>query len=94
MGSKLGNEKTPPTWPFKDPPNLATITLRSIIEDGKPILAVFHSEAEDWQFLDGSETLDENEARVVGLREIVDRDSSLLDLADLPVGLHPWRAVP
>jgi hypothetical protein len=40
-------------WPFEDPPNVATYTVRQIVEDGHPILQVSH-DAEDgaWQFLE------------------------------------------
>lgn len=30
----------PDDWPFADPPNLATITTRQVIEEGHPILLV------------------------------------------------------
>jgi hypothetical protein len=79
-------------WPFDQPRNCAVLTLRSIVFGGAPILHVFH-DADDhgWQFL-GREDADEADAAVVALAEIVERDPSVLDVADLPPGWHAWRA--
>jgi hypothetical protein len=67
------------------------VTLRSIVFDGAPILLVTH-DAEDhgWQFL-GSDGADEADAAVVALEEIVQLDSSVLEVADLPPGFSAWR---
>jgi hypothetical protein len=79
-------------WPFDQPPNCATISLRSIVFGGAPILHVTH-DADDhgWQFLDGQQAKTAN-AAVVLLKEIVDLDPSVLAIADLPVGWCAWRA--
>ena len=71
-------------WPFDDPPHVATITVRSIIDGQTPILLVYH-DAEDggWQFLDGREST-MTDARLVSLQDMVERDHSLCELADLP----------
>jgi hypothetical protein len=78
-------------WPFDQPRNCAVLTLRSIAFDGAPILLVTH-DAEDhgWQFLglDGAAPAD---AAVVALEEIVQLDSSVLEVADLPPGSAAWR---
>ena len=39
-------------WPFADPPNVVSITVRQVVDRGEPILLVAH-DAEDggWQFL-------------------------------------------
>lgn len=85
-------------WPFDQPPNCAVITLRRIV-DGGPILFVSHDKDDDgWQFLDG-ESAEMDEALVVSLKSMLDRDPTLRDLADLPVGWiarrqsrsDPWR---
>ena len=76
-------------WPFEDPENVATITVRQIVCDGAPILLVCHDEDDGgWQFLTGGR-FEMKDAMLVGLGEIVDRDSSVNELADLPLG---WRA--
>ena len=79
------------SWKFDQPPNGAVITLRSIVEHGEPVLHVTH-DADDhgWQFL-GAETPKESETMVVLLKEILARDATLSELADLPVGWHAWR---
>lgn len=85
----------PDRWPFPDPGNTAVITLRRIVNARAPILAVWHN-ADDgtWQFLDGSDELDMDEAAVVALQEIVRLDPSILELADLPTGWVVWRPNP
>jgi len=78
--------------PFDQPRNAASITLRSIVFGGAPILHVTHDEDDHgWQFL-GREDARENDACVVGLQEIVARDPSVLELANLPPGWHAWRS--
>ena len=41
-------------WPFDEPENVATMTIRQVIHGGQPILYVSH-DADDgmWQFLTG-----------------------------------------
>jgi hypothetical protein len=54
---------------------------------GKPILEVSHDEDDGgWQFLCGSPDLEEDDARVVSLQSIVQRDATIAELADLPLG--------
>jgi hypothetical protein len=79
------------TWLFRDPQNVAVITLRQIIFGGKPILYVSH-DADDggWQFLDGGDAREED-AAVVLLAEIVRLDPTVQQLADLPLGWCAWR---
>jgi hypothetical protein len=75
------------------------VTLRSIISGAAPILYVSHDLEDDgWQFLDGR-TFDRADAALVGLGEIVRRDPSVSELADMPPGWvatretkqSPWR---
>jgi hypothetical protein len=86
-------------WPFDDPEDVAAMTVRQVIHDGLPILYVSH-DADDgmWQFLTGaSVTMDD--AMIVSLREVYTIDSSIGELADLPLGWtakrsavgRPWR---
>ena len=78
-------------WPFDDPPNVAVITTHRIIRGGYPILYVAHDDEDgDWQFLDGLDfTVDDGS--VVSLRSIVNRDQTVLELADLPYGWYAER---
>jgi hypothetical protein len=59
-----------------------------VIHDGLPILLVSHDEEGDWQFLCGI-TDQVDDGAVVSLGSILQRDSTLADLADLPQG---WQA--
>src|SRR6266700_2137942 len=78
------------SWPFDQPRNCATLTLRTIVFGGEPILRVSHDEDDhSWQFLDGRAPKTAN-AAVVTLSEIVDLDPSVIEVADLPPG---WIAV-
>ena len=76
-------------WPFDQPRNCAAFTVRQVLTGLEPILLVSH-DADDhgWQFLGCSEPRAED-ARIVGLFEIVELDPSVLELADLPPG---WLA--
>jgi len=79
-------------WSFDQPPNCGVITLRKIMEHGKPILLVSHDEDDHgWQFLDGSENPDEADAVHVCLSHVVETDQTLIELADLPPGWQAWR---
>jgi hypothetical protein len=77
------------SWMFSDPPNVAVFTTRRVIVEGEPIVYVSH-DADDgaWQFhCAGKPVLEDG--ILVSLRKMVDRDPTLLELADLPLG---WRA--
>jgi hypothetical protein len=79
------------SWPFADPPNLAVITLKQIIEQGHPIRYVSHDQDDGgWQFLTGDDVKVED-ARVVALHTMLAHDPTLAALADLPLGSYAWR---
>ncbi len=81
-------------WLFDDPPNVATITVRQILDGTRPVLLVVH-DADDscWQFLTG-EPFEVADGMVVGLKTMVEHDPSLAELADLPLGWRAWREQP
>jgi hypothetical protein len=77
-------------WPFADARKTAVFTTQDIIEEGKPILLVTHDQDDGvWQFHTGG-IVPASEAKVVALYEIIFRDPSIVELADLPLG---WSAV-
>ena len=77
-------------WPFAVAHKTAVFTTRDIIEEGKPILLVMHDQDDGaWQFHTG-ETVPASEAKLVALDEIIFRDPSVVELADLPLG---WSAI-
>jgi hypothetical protein len=83
----------PADWPFDQPPNVAAITVRAVLE-GAPILLVAHDEDDEgWQFLDGF-TLDADDGRVIGMGSALRRDPSLREIADLPPGWTARREAP
>ncbi len=78
-----------PDWPFADPKNVAAVTTASIVDGKSPILYVSHDEDDGgWQFHTG-DTVDMSEAKLVSLYSVVQRDPTLKELADLPLG---WEA--
>ena len=73
-------------WPFSDPQNVAVFTIGDILSESSPILYVTHDIDDGaWQFLPDSGA-DMSKAKVVALKEIVRLDSSICELADLPLG--------
>ena len=73
-------------WPFADARNTAVFTTREVLEGGMPILRVTHDDDDGaWQFQSG-EVVSEHNAMVIALEEIVEHDSTVLTLADLPLG--------
>ncbi len=78
-------------WPFDQPPNCATITLRQIVSEGAPILHVSHDEDDhSWQFL-GWADADVADAVVVCLSHMLELDPSVREVADLPPGWEAFR---
>jgi hypothetical protein len=77
-------------WPFDQPKNCTTVTMKQVLARDEPILLVSH-DADDhgWQFI-GSTDANVNDGRVVCLVEIVKLDPSVLAVADLPPG---WQAI-
>ena len=76
-------------WPFDQPRNCATITMRQVmvIDGSEPILLVSH-DAEDhgWQFI-GTSDASMADAKLVCLEHIVRLDPTVLEVADLPPGV-------
>lgn len=77
-------------WPFTDPKNVATITTKDVIDRTKQIKYVSHDEEDGmWQFHSG-ELVKEEDGRIVSLQEISIIDSTIMEIADLPLG---WIAI-
>ena len=78
-------------WPFDDAPNTACIAT-SFVLDGSPILRVYHDFDGGWQFHgDDTQSCDQDDAKMVSLSSMVDRDKSLSTLHDLPYGWLAYR---
>jgi hypothetical protein len=86
--------ETPADWPFDQSPNVATLTTRGIIDGSEWIALVSHDEDDGgWQFI-GPRGARMDEAMLVALRQIFERDASIAELADLPEGWQAWRQTP
>jgi hypothetical protein len=83
--SKHSHDVGSQPWPFGDADNTAAFTCRHVLE-GSPILRVTHDEDDGaWQFLCGQSHQTED-AKIVCLGCMAVRDTTLLRLADLPLG--------
>jgi hypothetical protein len=73
-------------WPFDQGANVATITTWQVLRDAAPVTVVIHySDDHSWAFLGGNGfTLDD--AAVVSMSEILSRDPTLFEIADLEPG--------
>jgi hypothetical protein len=81
-------------WPFADPISVAAITTRHILDGSLPILLVTHdSDDGGWQVLCGT-TNEPDDGRVACLGCLFERDRSLAEVADLPLGWRAWRDSP
>jgi hypothetical protein len=80
-------------WPFAEPRNCVTFITAQVLERAEPILHAVHDENGEWQFIGSSDGTVEN-GRVIALREAVELDPSVLQLADMPVGWHALRDSP
>ncbi|MDM0069649.1 hypothetical protein [Variovorax sp. J31P207] len=81
----------PRDWPFDSPPNVTCLTVRSIVEGVKPVLMASRDATDGgWQFLTG-DAFDAADEMLVSLASIVDRDPTLLQLADVQPGWMAWR---
>jgi hypothetical protein len=76
-------------WPFDQAPDVAAITTRQVIEQRLPVLSVTHySDDHSWAFTCGTTEVTED-GRVIAMREALEIDPSLREVADLPPG---WTA--
>lgn len=80
-------------WPFATPVNTASFTTIHVLEGSLPVLEVYHDHDGDWQFMCGT-TSESADAKIVCLGCMVERDSSLMQLADLPDGWLAYRKSP
>ena len=86
--------ETPADCPFDQSPNVATLTRRGIIDGSEWIALVSHDEDDGgWQFI-GPRGARMDEAMLVALRQIFERDASIAELADLPEGWQARRQTP
>jgi hypothetical protein len=77
-------------WPFLDLPNTVVLAHTAIFKHGEAVVQVAHEEEDGaWQFLDGVSPKTFSAACMASLAQVLTRDPSLAEIADLPMG---WRA--
>lgn len=78
---------------FTESLDTAVFTTKYIMEQNHLITEVYHdSEDGAWQFFSNDIFDDfENVVMVVGLGEILEKDSTLFELADMPTGFFAFR---
>jgi hypothetical protein len=84
---------------FKENLNTAVFTTRFVLKESASILFVFHFDDGNWQFSGIEDNLSDDDFRVVSLREIIEYDSSVVELGDMPINSEarrlsrnsPWR---
>lgn len=80
-------------FPFLEPdePNTAAIICCHVLEQGAPILYVFHDDDDGmWQFLCDKEH-EESDGRVVGLDCVYGLDHTIAEIAAMPCGYYAKR---
>lgn len=81
-----------PAWPFDQAPNAAAITTRQVLEGNEEIHVVLHySDDHSWAFLCGT-TDQQEDGRVITMREALALDETVQTISDLPPGWKAWRA--
>ena len=81
-------------WPFDDPENVVTMTVRQVVHGDQPILlAVRDADDGMWQFLTGG-PVEMADAMLVSLLQVYRMDPSIGELADLPLGWTAERTAP
>ena len=74
------------SWKFKEAPHIGIFTTKRVISGDDPVTRVFHDASDGaWQFHGPPESKKEDLA-IVCFHHIVDRDSTINDLADLELG--------
>lgn len=79
-------------WPFEQLRNTAALTMRQIMDRSEPILLVSHDlDDGGWQFIGRSDASMEN-VMVVSLESVCHLDSSIFEVANLPLGWEATRS--
>ncbi|MER8594993.1 hypothetical protein NKH33_26110 [Mesorhizobium sp. M1182] len=80
-------------WKFEDPQNVAVFVNRKAIRNGRWVARVVHDDDDgSWQFhADESEDFDESDIMIISLKNMVEKDKTIMQLADLPYGWYAWR---
>ncbi len=85
----FGNKKN--AFKFKENGDTAVLTCTHVIEENKSVLYVSHDNDGDWQFLCGQDNHSEENAKVISLKNVVELDSTLNELFEMPLGVGAAR---
>lgn len=78
-------------YDFLDEKNTTVISTKKIMNKESSIMLVSHDEEDGmWEFLDGDD-VNEEDAMIVSLFEIVQIDETINQIADLPIGWIAYR---
>lgn len=75
---------------FKDDLQIYVFTTRFVMKNNSPITFITHDENGDWQFM-SDDDFEEDDAMVVSLEEMIEHDSSISEVADLPYEGKAYR---
>ena len=75
---------------FKESLNTIVFTSKYVAIEGSPIVYVAHHEDGSWEFW-GNQIIDESEIMLVTLEQILNKDNTILDLADFPFEFSAQR---
>ncbi len=84
--------------PIDENRNKAVLTTRYVVKNNSSVVTVIYDEDGDWQFL-GAEEIDESDAVVLSMKEMIKHDDTLYNIPELKCGqsavrenIHsPWR---
>ena len=71
--------------------NIYVFTTKAVLVKRKPIIRVIHDTEGDWQFLSDECYLQEGDAMLVSLGEILDYDRTVSDIISIPTGKQAIR---
>jgi len=78
-------------WKFNDPPHTGVFTTKQVMNGQDSVTRAFHDTVDGaWQFLGPGDARREDFAYVC-FHHIIDKDSTIGGLADLPLGWCAWR---
>ena len=78
-------------WKFDDAPHTGVFTTKAVMDGRDPITRVFHNiDDRTWEFHGPGESKTEDRAYVC-FHHIIDKDPTLSELADLPMGWCAWK---
>jgi hypothetical protein len=84
---KLSNEE----WPFAVDPHTKAFVSRCVVEEGSPIMRVYHEANGDWQFIGPVDDPEQDGCEISCFHCVVERDPTIKLLAGLPTGYCAGR---